>query len=178
MKRFLFIFLLNSSLAGFAQEMLMPAMPEQDSSMIATERMLMYNQLLMGTVPSGEWMQPLPLIKMNFAEEALKFRSFSFFENYADMRTFERLNFGMPGALSHPFLLNTNILSGSEYRINNHFMLGGYSFEGRSPFTAPFPNQGLNNYDVRGSTLFMKYNVSKNFKIETRVNVIQGPGYP
>lgn len=178
MKRIFFILLLNISVTAFGQEKLMPLMPEQDSSMITAERKLMYNQLLMGILPSGEWMQPLPVVKLNFDSEALKFRSFNFFENQTDTWAAGRLYFRAPGSLFHPLVLNTNVLSGSEYRFNNRFVLGGYSFEGRSPFTAPFPNHGLNNFDVRGSTLFMKYNVSKNFKIETRVNVIQGPGYP
>ncbi len=161
-----------------AQEKLMPVMPEQDSSMIAAERMILYNQLLTGALPSGDLWQPFPMTRLDFGNEALKFRNFNLYERPADFRLAGYPNFSLTGAGFHPFLLHSNVLSGSEYRLNERFMLGGYSFQGRSAFTAPFPNQGLNSYDVRGSTLFMKYNVSKNFKIETRVNVIQGPGYP
>ena len=54
------------------------------------------------------------------------------------------------------------------------FKIGGFSYGANSVFSAPFPNQGLNNYDYRGATMFMQYKVSKNFKIETSVNVQQG----
>ena len=76
-----------------------------------------------------------------------------------------------------PFLREGVVLSGASYRLNNRFSMGGYSFGANSIFTAPLPGKGFNQYDVRGSTLFMQYNVSGKFKIETRVSVTQGPGF-
>lgn len=161
----------------FAQEPLMPLATEPDSSRLAAERQLMYHQLLSGIVPSGEWMQPVQLPKFDFAGEMIRRWNFNLSETSVNHRSFNQFRPGYFRLGLSPFLRNETVFSGSAYQLNDRFTFGGYSFGANSAFTAPFPNQGLNNFDVRGSTIFMQYNVSKNFKIETRVNVTQGPGF-
>lgn len=163
--------------SSFAQEPLLPLLPEKDSVALAAERQMMYYQLLSGTLPLGEVMEPVHLQDFNFQKEIANRWNYAFPENADDFWSFRHFSPGNLGLGFSPFLRNETILSGSSYRVNDRFSVGGYSFGANSVFSAPFPNQGLNNFDVRGSTLFMKYNVSKNFKIETRVNVTQGSGF-
>jgi len=160
-----------------AQEPLMPVIVENDSAAVAAERQLMYYQLLSGTLHLGEFMEPFQLPDFNFQGEMAKRWSYNFQDNPMNFLSFESFSPGLTFTGLSPFLRDETIFSGAAYQINDRFTLGGYSFGANSVFSAPFPNQGINNFDVRGSTMFLKYNVSKNFKIETRVNVTQGPGY-
>lgn len=162
---------------SIAQEPLMPVIAENDSASVAAERQLMYYQLLSGTLPLGEFMEPVQLPGFNFQGEMAKRWSYNVQDNPMNIWSFEDFSPGLPVAGFSPFLRDETVLSGASYQVNERFTLGGYSFGANSVFSAPFPNQGMNNFDVRGSTMFLKYNVSKNFKIETRVNVIQGPGF-
>lgn len=177
MKQFFLIVFVIYQCNSFAQEPLMPMLPEKDSVELAVERQLMYYQLLSGTLPLEGLLEPIRLPEFSFQDEMLKRRNIEF---YSGDINFNAFNFTMPGYFSlglSPFLRNETVFSAAAYQLNNRFTLGGYSFGANSVFTAPFPSQGMNNFDVRGSTLFLKYNVSKNFKIETRVNVTQGPRF-
>lgn len=162
---------------SYAQEPLMPVIAENDSAAVAAERQLIYYQLLSGTLPLGEFMEPVKLPEFNFQGEMAKRWTYAIQDNPMNFWSFEGFSSGLPVAGLSPFLRNETIFSGASYQINDSFTIGGYSFGANSVFSAPFPNQGMNNFDVRGSTIFLKYNVSKNFKIETRVNVTQGPGF-
>jgi len=100
----------------------------------------------------------------------LTFNDISLSPNY-----FSRFRYGYFGFSPSPFIRDGTVFSAGEYQFSDKFKIGGYSYGANSVFSAPFPNQGLNDsYDFRGNTLFMQYKVSKNFKIETRVNVQQG----
>jgi hypothetical protein len=153
--------------------MLMPLLPEQDSLQMQTERQLMYRNLIQGNTPTGEMIDFQKLPEFDFKQELANRWNF----NQSDF-SFSHGNLfgpGIGGISPSPFMHNATIFSEGSYQVAKNFRLGGYSFGGNSVFSAPFPNKRLNNFDTRGSTLFMQYNVSKNFKIETRVNVIQGP---
>jgi len=176
-KHLFLIILVNLGYWTFAQEPLMPLLPEKDSVALAAERQLIYYQLLSGTLALEGMLEPIQLSDFSFQDEMLKRRNFEF---YSGELNFNAFDFTMPGYFGpglSPFLRNETVFSGAAYQLNNRFTLGGYSFGANSVFSAPFPSQGFNNFDVRGSTLFLKYNVSKNFKIETRVNVTQGPRF-
>lgn len=162
---------------SFAQEPLMPLVAEKDSAELMVERQLMYNQLLSGVHPLGEVMESVQLPSFNFQEEMGRRWSYALPENTFNYWSFRQFSPGFFNAGLSPFLRDETVFSGSAYQINDRFTLGGYSFGANSVFTAPFPNQGMNSFDVRGSSMFLKYNVSKNFKIETRVNVIHSPGF-
>jgi len=155
----------------------MPVISEKDSVAMAAERQLMYHQLLSGVLPSGELLEPVQLPDFSFQDEMAKRRNFSYVAENLNFSTFEFTSSGHFGIGLSPFLRNETVFSSASYQLNDRFTLGGYSFGANSVFSAPFPNQGFNNFDVRGNTLFLKYNVSKNFKIETRVNVTRSPGF-
>lgn len=176
-KKLFFIVFVIYYCNSFAQEPLMPLLPEKDSMALAAERQLMYYQLLSGTLPLEGILEPIRLPDFSFQDEMLKRRNFDFYSSDLNLNTIEFSTLGYSGFGLSPFLRNETIFSGAAYELNHRFTLGGYSYGANPVFSAPFPNQGINNFDVRGSTLFLKYNVSKNFKIETRVNVTQGPGY-
>lgn len=167
-------FLLIMAQVSFAQEGLQFELPKPDSAQLELERKIMYRQLLGGELPSSLALQPLQLPKFDFKSEMLKRYNYNI--NGLSANSFSPFLFDF--SLS-PFLRNGQVFSAASYNLGNKFVFGGYSFGANSIFSAPFPNQQMNQFDTRGSTLFMQYKVSKNFKIETRVSVTQGtgPGY-
>jgi hypothetical protein len=169
----LFVVLLLGGLSTRAQEMLMPVLPQLDSTQLELQRQIQYHQLISGTFENSELMEVPQLPKFDFSA-AIAQRI-----NINPSGMLRTATFGgfMPGMYGFsPFLRNGAIFSAASYQLSNKFTVGGYSFGANSIFSAPLPNQGMNNFDTRGSTLFMQYKVSKNFKIETRVSVSQGPG--
>ena len=165
--------LLLGGLVAKAQEKLMPVMPqEKDSTELAAERQVLYYQLTSGKIENSELYDIPQLPKLDFS--AVINQRFSITPSGVEHST----DFGfMPYMFSvSPFYRNASVFSAASYKLGDKFTVGGFSFGANSIFTAPLPNQGMNYFDTYGSTLFMKYKVSKNFKIETRVTVTQGPG--
>ena len=165
-----------SSLISNAQEGLTPLMPapEIDTLQPALERQMIYYQLLSGTLNSEFSYQSFQLPEFDFNSAltnrwSYNYDGFSF--NNSRLNLFNPGGFGFYPTL---FLRDATVLSSGEYQFSDKFKIGGFSYGANSVFSAPFPNQGLNNYDYRGATMFMQYKVSKNFKIETSVNVQQG----
>jgi hypothetical protein len=178
MIRWICFFVLSmAAMTSPAQEPLMPQLSGKDSTLLEIERQVMYRQLLSGMLPAGHLMEPMPLPGFDLDAELSK--RWQVDPSVLTLDAWEVNGWipGFTGLSGSPFLRNETVFSGSVYRLNDRFSLGGYSFGANSVFTAPLPNQGMNPFDVRGSTLFMQYKVSKNFKIETRVNVTHGPGY-
>lgn len=169
--------LLMAAMVAQSQEPLMPQLADKDSSLMELERRVMYRQLLSGTAPVGQLTESMQLPGFDLNTELSKRWQVAPSVHSVDFREVNGWLPGFGSPAGSPFLRNETVFSGSVYRFNNRFSLGGYSFGANSVFTAPLPNQGMNQFDVRGSTLFMQYKVSKNFKIETRVNVTHGPGY-
>jgi hypothetical protein len=134
---------------------------------------MMYHQLLNGTLENELTGQPFELPRFDFNEALMNRWKISFNDHSWNPQHFSRFGYGHFGI--HPFVRNGTVFSAGEYQFSDKFKIGGYSYGVNSVFSAPLPNQDLNNnYDFRGNTLFMQYKVSKNFKIETRVNVQQG----
>ena len=179
MKIFLPLILLifGSTLELAAQEKLMPVMPETDSIEAELEKKILYQQLLSGTLLSGGLIENLELPKFSFNHEFAKRYQFNPISFQSETYQFNYYPAGIKVFTNMPFVLNSAVFSEANYQVTDKFSLGGYSFGANSVFAAPFPNRGLNNnFDTRGSTFFMQYKVSKNFKIETRVSVTQGNG--
>lgn len=169
----LFVMLLLGGANARAQEKLMPVMPKEDSTQLLLERQLLYNQLISGSLENSDIFEVPQLPKFDFSAAV----SQHFSINPAGMLHTATFGGFMPGLFpAGPFLRNASVFSAASYQLGNKFIVGGYSFGANSIFSAPLPNQGMNQFDTRGSTLFMQYKVSKNFKIETRVSVTQGPG--
>jgi hypothetical protein len=148
----------------------MPELPEQDSMELEAERSLLYRQFLAGISPIGDLMEPVTLPDFSFNDALAQRWNYNLTNNSFNPLLFN----GFSGISPLPYLRNGTIFSEGSYQLNEKFRLGGYSFGGNSIFSAPFPNQNRNNYDFRGSTLFMEYKVSDKFKIQTSVSVSQG----
>lgn len=168
---FIFSFIL---LESTAQEGLQFDLPKLDSAQIEMERKLLYHQLLTGNLNPELLQVQIQLPDFNFKNELSKRYNYNTGIIESGSLSPILLNYS-----PSPFFRNGAVFSAASYELSDNFILGGYSFGANSVLSAPFPNQGMNNFDTRGSTLFLQYKVSKNFKIETRVNVTQGagPGY-
>lgn len=157
-----------------AQEPLMPVLPKQDSVLLETEQEISPGPLLPGISPLNIVMQPVELPEFNFNDAILQRWSYDISGYSFSNRMTTGFHPGYFNFMPVPFMQNGTIFSQGSYQINDKFKVGGYSFGANSIFSAPLPNQNLNNFDFRGSTLFMEYKVSDKFKIETRVSVSQG----
>jgi len=80
-------------------------------------------------------------------------------------------SFSMFGYGISPFYTNGLVFNQAAYRLNDQFILGGNSFGAMSVFDQPQINPSMQNMNTRGASMFLQYKVSKNFKIETRVNI-------
>lgn len=160
-----------------AQELLMPEVSENDSLISDTSRNYMYNNPLPAELLLYNHLNPVQLPDFNFDSELARRRNYFISEfNYNQFFTGSFFPFS-PGLAFPPFIRNGTVFSGANYKINDRISLGGFSYGGNSIFSAPLPNRGIGNYDFRGSTFFMEYNVSRNFKIGTSVSVTRSPGF-
>ena len=176
MRKFLLILFSIISLISSAQEGLTPLMqePEIDTLQPDLERQLMYHQLLNGTLETELSDQSFQLPEFDFNSALMNRWNYNY-----DWLSFNRahLNFYNPGGFGFypsPFLRDATVLSSGEYQFSDKFKIGGFSYGANSIFSAPFPGQGLNDFDYRGATMFMQYKVNKNFKIETSINIQHG----
>jgi len=161
------------SLAASAQEGLILKPMEQDSALIKLERQIEYNQLISGQIPGELFLEKIELPKFDYKTEFVKRYSLNY-DNYSfNSLPLTGFSLGMMG----PFYQNGMVLSEAAYKVGDKFTFGGFSY-GINPMMMPPPAPGINNFNRYGSTMFMQYKVSKNFKIETRVNVSQGGQYP
>lgn len=176
MKKWIYILFLLFNLGAYSQELQLPDFEETDTLQLERERDFMYRQLLSGSINAGSLALPFQMPELDFNSGLSNHWSFDSSElNSNRLQDHQYFN-SYFGLVPSPFFRDETVFSSDALRINDRFTMGGYSFGANSAFTAPFPNKGMNSFDVRGSSMFMQYKVSKNFKIETRVNVIQGPG--
>jgi len=169
----LFLIFFATSLRSFSQEGLILKPMEQDSALIRLDRQIEYNQLISGQIPGELLLEKIELPKFDYKTEFSKRYSLNY-----DMYSFKSLplsDFSL-GMMS-PFYFNGKVLSSAAYKVSDKFTFGGFSY-GANSMMMPPPVPGINNFNRYGSTMFMQYKVSKNFKIETRVNVSQGGQYP
>lgn len=151
-------------------------LPEKDSTQIKMEQEIQYRQLLSGASPPGGSMETPRLPNFNLSRELAGLR-----HNY-HMSEFSLNQYYLndyipyyPGFFPSPLLHNESIFSQSSYQISENFSLGGFSYGANSVFSPSSPNKNLNHFDTRGTTFLLQYNVSKNFKIKSRISVSQGP---
>lgn len=176
LKKLVFISLLFIAFGSFAQQGLHMELTEQDSVQMKLQRQMEYQQFISGA--ANFLAEEIKLPDINLQEEFIKRYSVSLNFSPITNYTFGGFSSGMMSPYHSPFFRNGAILSAAAYQLSDKFTLGGYSYGTNSIFSAPHPSQGVNNFDSYGSTLFMEYKVSKNFKIETRVNVQQGGQHP
>jgi len=175
-KHILFGLLLTISTGSFAQQGMITMPLEQDSAQIEINKQIEYRQLISGQIPGGLISETIVLPGFNFNEEFSQRYTFSF--NSYSFGSFPAAGFsaGSMSPFYSPFYQNGTVLSEAAYKIGDKFTFGGFSYA-TNPMMMPPPVPGINNFNGYGSTMFMQYKVGKNFKIETRVNVSQRPGY-
>jgi hypothetical protein len=162
--------------AAQQEKMLMPLV--NDSSQIKLDRQIEYRQLISGQFNSDLFPETVKLSKFDINTEFAKMYSPNL--NLYNFNTMFNPVFstGLMSPFYSPFYQNGMVLSEGAYKFSDKFMFGGFSYGANSMMSGPpMPTPGMNKFDRYGSTLFMQYKVSKNFKIETRFNVSQGGRY-
>jgi hypothetical protein len=177
-KNILLLFLTLSWFGAAAQQgkILMPL--ETDSSQIDIERQIEYRQLISGQFNNDLFPETVKLSGFDLNTEFAKMYSLNL--NLYNFNTMFNSGFstGM-NPFPSPFYQNGMVLSEGAYQFSDKFTFGGFSYGANSMMSGPpMPTPGIDKFDRYGSTLFMQYKVSKNFKIETRFNVSQGSRYP
>jgi hypothetical protein len=151
---------------------------EMDSSQIEIEKQIEYRQLISGKFGNELLPETTKLTGFDLNTEFAKMYSLNFnvynFNSYFNSDISTGIN-----PFPSPFYQNGMVFSEGAYNLGNKFTFGGYSYGANSIMSGPpLPNMGMDKFQRYGSTIFMQYKVSKNFKIETRVNVSQGGRYP
>ncbi len=178
-KKLFFVPLLFIAFGSLAQQGLQMDFTEQDSVQMELQRQMEYRQLISGNALNPGLMdEKMELPNFDFKAEYTKRYTLNLNIDPITHYHFSGFSSGMTNPFYMPFYGNTKVLSAAEYQLGNKFTLGGYSYGANSIFSSPNLNPGMNNFDSYGSTLFMQYNVSKHFKIETRINVMQGGQHP
>lgn len=171
MKHIFFIFLVFLGFGSFAQQGLQMEFGKPDSTEVIQHRQTEYYQFING-IGQYELVDDLKLPAYQFNPTSGSPYSFNFtyqpyFNNFSSISNFDLIS---------PFFYNGEVLSSEAYQIGNRLVFGGFSYGANSMMSAPLPNQTGRSFDTFGSTMFMQYKVSKNFKIETRVTVGQNQG--
>jgi len=178
-KNTLLLFLMLSWFGSNAQQgsILMPL--ETDSSQIELERQIEYRQLISGQFNNDLLPETVKLSGFDLNTEFSKMYSLNLnLYNFNSMFN-QGLSTGMMNPFYSPFYQNGMVLSEGAYKFSDKFTFGGFSYGSNSMMSGPpMPTMGMDKFDRYGSTLFMQYKVSKNFKIETRFNVSQGGRHP
>lgn len=66
----------------------------------------------------------------------------------------------------------------SALQLSNKILVGGNSFGARSIFEQPKLNPNMNDFSVKGASMFMQYKVSDKLKVQTRISISNGPTPP
>ena len=177
LKKIIFLLLTFVSMAGTAQQGILMMPLEQDSAQIELGKQIEYRQLISGQMPAGLISEKIELPGFNFNEELARRYSLNLNLYSFGGIPMTGISTGSMYPFFSPFYQNGMVLSEGAYNFGGKFTFGGFSYGANSMMSAPLPNQ-MDKFDNYGSTLFMQYKVSKNFKIETRINVSQRGIYP
>lgn len=75
-----------------------------------------------------------------------------------------------------PYFSTGKVFNQSSYQLNDKLLIGGNSFGVQSVFDKPKVNPTIQDMSTKGASMFLQYNVSKNFKVEGRVSVTNHSG--
>lgn len=175
MKNLLLVILIFIGFGAFAQEGPQLLMPKQDSTELEQQRKMEYFRLVNGLPTSDLFMNHLELSGLNVQQEFMKRYALNpSITAFPSIQLIPETSFNF----ASPFWVNGQILGGSVTQLSDKFTIGGFSYGANSVFSAPLPNANKSYFDSYGSTMFMQYKVSKNFKIETSVSVGRQQGPP
>jgi len=175
MKSGLFFIFLLLGMGVFAQQGPQLILPETDSLEIASRETIMPEPALETGIITSNLFYNIDPVPLNIDQ--------AYYNRYVlnpSLLKMPEINF-IPETsfiLNSPFYTDGQIFGGSATQLNDKITIGGFSYGANSVFSAPLPNQQNSYYDTYGSTMFMQYKVSKNFKIETRVSVGHNQGPP
>jgi hypothetical protein len=171
MKRFVFIFISSCAmlLASAQEEIVLdsiqinPTAP--DANTLNTFRQLLSED-------------SFPAEKLNLTDQSFRYqpllpdysKNLNFSKSLSSPLVYSE-SFSMNRFGFSPFYANGVIFNQAAYRLNDRFILGGNSFGTLSVFDQPQINPSMQNMNTHGASMFLQYKVSKNFKIETRVNI-------
>jgi hypothetical protein len=179
LKRFIFIALLFISLGLQAQQGLQMQFAEQDSIRMQRQREMEYRQLISGNAPANILIgEDFKFPPFDYRAEINKNYMLSFGLSPISNYSYGGISAGSSFQYYSPFYSNAQILSAASYKLGEKFSVGGYSYGANSVFGAPTKNNGINDFDNYGSTLILQYKVSKNFKIETQINILKNGTRP
>jgi hypothetical protein len=165
-----FFTLLSATVSG--QGLIKPELPAIDTTEIL-------NPEFLPDRPLTNFLAPAEILKPDLNFKNFKFPKFDFNQGLLNFKQDYSYYIFNPGGTENlnlpfgafPFVQSAVIFNQAAYKLSDKFLIGGNSFGGKSIFSAPFPNSGINQFDTRGASMFFQYKVSKNFKIETRVSV-------
>ena len=178
MKRLIFIALLFISFGLQAQQGLQMQFTEQDSVEMQQQREMEYRQLIAGHAPNGLLGDDFKFPPFDYKAEINKSYTLSLGFSPITNYSYGGISAGSSFQFYSPFYSNAQILSAANYKLGDKFSVGGYSYGANSVFGAPTKNHGMNDFDNYGSTIILQYKVSKNFKIETQINVSKNGNRP
>lgn len=174
MKQFLvtILFIISCSGYSFAQGVIKPELPPLDSSLLEDSLIIPQTNLPHQLIDNNLYstMPAISLYKLpdfDFNQEIFNLRQDY---NYYISNPNGFSNINIPITMS-PFTRSATIFSQGAYKLSNRITIGGNSFGAKSIFSAPLPNQQMNNFDSRGASMFFQYKVSKKIKIETSINI-------
>lgn len=173
LKHKLIILFLFIGLSAVAQQGLVMDFGEIDSTEMEVQRNLEYQQFVNGTFGKQFELQEfkLPEFSLPVSTHTPYTVGFGAFPQGNYLGGYLRSNTG-----ANPFFYNQEILSEAAYTLGDKLVVGGYSYGANTMMTAPLPNQNNSYFDTYGSTMFMKYKVSKSVSIETSISVGQNRG--
>ena len=172
MKKLIFIALLFLSLGSLAQQGLQMQFTEQDSVEMQQQRQMEYRQLISGNAPANMLMdEDFKFPPFDYRAEINKSYTLSLGFSPIMNYSYGGISSGMSLPFYSRFYSNAQVLSAANYKLGDKFSVGGFSYGANSVFGAPVHNYDMNNFDDYGSTIILQYKVSKNFKIETQINV-------
>ena len=172
-KHFLVILFSAFCLSAAAQQGLVMDFGEVDSTEMQMHRNLEYQQFVNGSFGKDFLIQDFKLPEFNISSVQIP-RYTVGFDALSKMAYMGGYTAAL-GAIS-PHFHNTSILSQAAYNLGDKFIVGGFSYGSNHVMPAQLTNQQGSYFDSYGSTMFMKYKVSKNVSIETSISVGQNHG--
>lgn len=176
LKTIVFLVSLLLKLTAGAQQGIVLKPLETDSTKVILQREGEYRQLISGQLPHEFYLQNPEFTKFDFQSNFKSDYAFSLTRYFSLGNPETGFSLGPSASFISPYFGNATIISQGAYQLGNRFTFGGFNYGVNSPLRAPLPGP-FGKFDNYGSTIFMQYKVSKNFKIETRINVQQG-GHP
>lgn len=70
------------------------------------------------------------------------------------------------------------VFNQSTLQLNDKILIGGNSFGARSIHDQPRLNPSVNDFSIKGASMFMQYKVSDKFKVQTRISISNRPSSP